>query len=125
LLCVTGYPAVGEHANERHQIPSNSSISFFPVEIEAPTPPPVGVTDDHLRALSQSDYLYSEYDIPKKPNKKRRVEEPRGDLKKVQARIANLLARIQPADYLYCPAKRRCYVTNAARHQSGDPLPRP
>jgi hypothetical protein len=77
----------------------------------------LGVTDDHLRALSRSDELYSEYDIPKKPDKKRRVEEPRGDLKKVQARIANLLARIQPADYLYCPAKRRSYVTNAARHR--------
>jgi len=77
----------------------------------------LGVTDDHLRALTQSDELYIEYDIPKKPNKKRHVEEPRGDLKKVQARIAKLLARIQPADYLYCPAKRRCYVTNAARHR--------
>jgi hypothetical protein len=78
----------------------------------------LGVTNDHLELLSRTEGLYREYDIPKKANKKRHVEEPRGDLKKVQARIASLLGRIRPADYLYCPAKRRCYVTNAARHRN-------
>jgi hypothetical protein len=77
------------------------------------------VTNDHLQRLTHSEELYREYDIAKNRQKKtkRRVEEPRGDLKKVQARIATLLGRIEPADYLYCPAKRRCYVSNAARHR--------
>jgi hypothetical protein len=77
----------------------------------------LGVTNDHLEALSHPGRLYREYDILKPPNKTRHIEEPRGDLKKVQAQVAKLLGRIQPADYLYCPAKRRCYVTNAARHR--------
>jgi hypothetical protein len=38
-------------------------------------------------------------------------------LKVAQARIASLLTRIRPADYLFCPAKKRCYVTNAAQHR--------
>ena len=77
----------------------------------------LGVTHDHLEVLSNSENLYWEYDILKSSKKKRHVEEPRGDLKKVQAQAAKLLGRIKPADYLYCPAKRRCYVTNAARHR--------
>jgi Reverse transcriptase (RNA-dependent DNA polymerase) len=79
----------------------------------------LGVTNDHLQRLTHSEGLYREYEIAKNRQKKtkRRVEEPRGDLKRVQARIATLLGRIEPADYLYCPAKRRCYVTNAARHR--------
>jgi hypothetical protein len=77
----------------------------------------LGVTNEHLHVFLRSVSLYQEYDIPKKLNKKRHVEEPRGDLKKVQARIGKLLGRIQPADYLYCPARRRCYITNAARHR--------
>ena len=70
---------------------------------------------DQLTAAG--DALYCEFDIPKKSGEKRRVENPRRDLKKVQARIARLLGRITPADYLFCPVKLRCYVTNAARHR--------
>ncbi len=69
------------------------------------------------RLTAAGDTLYREFDIPKKTGDKRRVESPRDDLKKVQARIASLLGRITPTDYLFCPVKRRCYVTNAARHR--------
>jgi hypothetical protein len=37
-------------------------------------------------------------------------------LKIVQARLARRLSAIRPPDYLYCPVKGRCYVSNAAQH---------
>ncbi len=78
----------------------------------------VGSARRRLDILSTTaDSLYSEFDIEPKPGKKRHIEEPLPGLKVVQARIASLLARIRPADYLYCPAKRRCYVANAAQHR--------
>lgn len=78
----------------------------------------VGLSRQRLDILcAKADTLYDEYDIEPKPGKKRRIEEPHNELKAAQTRIAALLTRIQPADYLYCPAKRRCYVANAARHR--------
>ena len=78
----------------------------------------IGASRGRLDVLSKAaDALYDEYDIEPKPGKKRRIEEPRAELKAAQARIASLLARIQPADYLFCPAKRRSYVANAAKHR--------
>ena len=50
-----------------------------------------------LRLTAAGDALYREFDIPKKNGEKRRVENPRRDLKTVQARIARLLGRITPA----------------------------
>ncbi|MEZ2221901.1 reverse transcriptase family protein [Rhizobium sp. RCC_161_2] len=60
--------------------------------------------------------LYSEFDVLKKSGGVRGVESPHHRLKTVQARIANLLSRIAPPDYLFCPVKGRCYVKNAAEH---------
>ncbi|MBK6467314.1 MAG: RNA-directed DNA polymerase [Rhodobacter sp.] len=37
-------------------------------------------------------------------------------MKAVQSRIATLLARIQPPDFLFSPVKGRSYVDNAAQH---------
>lgn len=65
-----------------------------------------------------ADAHYDEYEIEQKPGKKRHIEEPRAELKAVQARLARLLSRIRPADYLFCPAKRRCYIANAAQHRN-------
>ena len=69
-----------------------------------------------LRKLCHSDQLYTEFDIPKKNGSRRHVENPTRKLKQIQARIARLLSRIAPPDYLYCPVKGRSYVTNAAQH---------
>lgn len=78
----------------------------------------LGVSDSDLRRLRASDELYTEFDIPKKSGVGvRHVENPCKALKKVQARLAKLLARIAPPDFLFCPVKRRCYVTNAAAHR--------
>src|SRR5690349_3168015 len=70
-----------------------------------------------LRKLRHSDQLYKEFDVPKKSAGVRRVENPSRPLKRVQARIARLLARIEPPGYLYCPVKARSYVSNAAQHR--------
>lgn len=76
------------------------------------------VTDAELRALAAGDALYSEFDIPKKSGGgTRHVENPCKPLKRVQAKLAKLLARIEPPEFLFCPVKRRCYVTNAAAHR--------
>lgn len=72
------------------------------------------------RELSQfkaTDCLYSEYAIPKKSGGVRLIENPRRKLKIVQSRVARLLNRIEPPEYLFCPVKGRSYVTNAARHR--------
>ena len=78
----------------------------------------LGVTGAELRALTTGDALYSEFDIPKKSgNGVRHVENPCKALKRAQARLAKVLARINPPEFLFCPVKRRCYVTNAAAHR--------
>ncbi len=76
----------------------------------------LGITAGELRAVSKGDALYREFDITKKSGGLRHVENPDRPLKLVQASIARRLASIAPPDYLYCPVKGRCYVSNAARH---------
>jgi retron-type reverse transcriptase len=75
------------------------------------------ITIKELMSFRYSDRLYSERDIPKKNGGVRHIENPARKLKIIQARLARLLGRIDPPDYLFCPVKGRCYVTNAARHR--------
>ncbi|HEY1941231.1 MAG TPA: reverse transcriptase family protein [Roseiarcus sp.] len=78
----------------------------------------LGISAGELRQLGKRNpALYSEFSVPKKNGGTRGVENPRRDLKLVQARIARLLCRVVPPDYLFCPVKKRCYVTNAAKHR--------
>lgn len=71
-----------------------------------------------LRSMAkQADGVYKEFDVEKKSGGKRGVENPRRDLKMVQQTITRLLSRIAPPDYLFCPVKGRCYVSNAAEHR--------
>ena len=72
-----------------------------------------------LRSLeSGGDQLYTEFDIPKKSGTgSRHIENPKRCLKLVQARAARILARVTPPDFLFCPVKSRCYVSNAAMHR--------
>jgi hypothetical protein len=70
-----------------------------------------------LHALAAGDALYREFDIPKKNGGTRHVENPARPLKLVQAKLARLLARVEPPEFLFCPVKGRCYVTNAAAHR--------
>lgn len=78
----------------------------------------LGVSLVELRRLSKdADALYKEFDVPKKNGDARRVENPAHDLKRLQTRLARLLGRIIPPDYLFCPVRGRCYVTNARQHR--------
>lgn len=47
----------------------------------------------------------------------RPIDIPDAGLKAIQSRIANLLARITPPDWLFSPVKGRSYVDNAACHK--------
>lgn len=52
----------------------------------------------------------------------RQISAPRADLKAIQSRIASLLQRIAPPDYLFAPVAGRSYVDNAARHLNADSM---
>lgn len=77
----------------------------------------LGVPTSDLRRLRHCEQMYTEFDIPKKAGGSRHVENPARKLKRVQARIARLLSRIEPPDYLYCPVKGRSYISNASQHR--------
>jgi hypothetical protein len=62
---------------------------------------------------------YSDREIITKNGKRRRIQEPRGVLRKIHGRAALLLSRIEAPQFLYCPVKGRSYVTNAKRHAEG------
>jgi hypothetical protein len=79
----------------------------------------LGITDRELRWLTKNaDMLYREKDRPKKNgNGLRHIEDPRRLLKKVQSSLAQLLSRIDPPGFLFCPVKGRDYIANAAQHR--------
>lgn len=69
------------------------------------------------RLANLGDEFYREFEVAKKAGGKRGVEEPGNGLKAIQGRIAAKLCNIEPPDYLFCPVKKRCYVSNAAQHR--------
>lgn len=77
----------------------------------------LNITNGDLRRLSNGESLYSEFEIEKKNGGGfRMVENPARPLKLAQAKLARMLSRITPPEFLFCPVKRRCYVSNAAAH---------
>jgi len=70
-----------------------------------------------LRKIAREDNLYHQFKKQKKDGGHRLISAPRHDLKIIQKRIANLLQRIAPPDYLFAPVSGRSYVDNAAIHQ--------
>ena len=69
-----------------------------------------------LQQVANLDDLYITFRKPKTSGGFRVIDAPRNDLKNVQARIANLLQRISPPEYLFAPVTGRSYVDNAATH---------
>jgi retron-type reverse transcriptase len=49
--------------------------------------------------------------------KSRQIEDPLPNLKKIHARLSDLLSRIIAPQYLMCPVKGRSYISNAAIHR--------
>jgi retron-type reverse transcriptase len=74
------------------------------------------VSVERLNDLATKEGRYIFFTKPKKNGGVRDISAPILPLKKVQARIANLLSRIAPPDYLFAPVAGRSYVDNAARH---------
>lgn len=70
-----------------------------------------------LEELGDTRERYSCWDEAKKSGGFRRIEAPYDNLKRVQKRIAELLQRISPPDFLMAPVKKRSYVHNAAAHK--------
>lgn len=77
----------------------------------------LGLTPKGLERIAVSaQKLYQEWDSTNAKGKIRHIENPAKHLKEIQRRISKILSRISPPDYLYCPVKRRCYISNAAHH---------
>ena len=79
----------------------------------------LGITSAELKDAIGMKHPYSERSIElyRGTTKKiREIQEPRGALRSIHARVAVLLSRIEPPDFLFCPVKRRSYVSNAAHH---------
>lgn len=103
-------------------MPSNSVIPLNQSRLYKLTSPRrladvLGLDEAELRAMAIGPDRYRQFEIDKKGGGKRPVEDPVAPLKRVQGRVAKMLARIEPPDFLFCPVKGRCYVSNAARHR--------
>jgi retron-type reverse transcriptase len=77
------------------------------------------VSKKELRRLSGDVHLYKHFNAEKRDGSLRPVDDPRRELKVVQHRIADLLSRIAPADFLFCPVKKRSSIANAQQHRGG------
>ena len=67
--------------------------------------------------IKDSDDLYRPIVKTKKNGEPRVVYAPRYDLKRIQARISELLMRLEPPDFLMSPVRGRSNIDNAARHR--------
>ena len=89
---------------------------FFRLSSRAKLASLLFISSAKLTALTGERDLYVQFKKYKPSGGFREISAPRCDLKAVQARIADLLRRIAPPDYLFAPVARRSYVDNAAAH---------
>jgi len=76
---------------------------------------------EKIKELSSTEDLYYVFDLPnERTGKIRKISAPRADLKLVQKRIADLLQRVVPPDFLFSPVKGRSYVDNASIHRGAN-----
>lgn len=68
--------------------------------------------------LRSENNLYRTSYKTKKNGSIRTIHAPRGDLKRLQRRISELLMRVIPADYLMSPVRGRSNIDNAAKHRN-------
>ena len=79
------------------------------------------VSSKKLKRLADLEGGYIKFQKPKKNGEMRDISAPIAPLKATQRRIADLLSRIIPPDYLFAPVEGRSYVDNAARHIGARP----
>ena len=90
---------------------------FFRLRSKAKLAALLFISPTKLQALARQERdLYYDFKKPKASGGFREISAPRDDLKTVQKRIADLLQRIVPPDYLFAPVAGRSYVDNAAVH---------
>ena len=89
---------------------------FFRLRSRAKIAKLLHVSRPKLESLARAEGLYHQFEKPKASGGVRIINAPRADLKAVQTRIADLLHRIAPPDYLFAPVSGRSYVDNAAAH---------
>ncbi len=89
---------------------------FFRLRSKAKLAKLLQVSPAKLKKLSHLEAGYIRFQKPKKKGGSRDISAPIPPLKSVQARIADLLGRIAPPDYLFAPVAGRSYVDNAAHH---------
>jgi hypothetical protein len=75
-----------------------------------------------LQSRAGSPDFYKAWDEPKKSGGTRLIEAPRPDLKAVQRRIADLLQRVAPPNFLFSPVKGKSYVDNAFVHRDAQTI---
>lgn len=73
------------------------------------------------RRIGRTD-LYRTWHEPKKSGGYRVIDAPRQDLKEIQRRIADLLQRVLPPEYLFSPVKGKSYVENALVHSNASEI---
>ena len=93
---------------------------FFRLKSRAKLASLLFINKAKLQMLAGEQDLYFQFEKPKPSGGVREISAPRDDLKAVQARIARLLQRIAPPDYLFAPVPGRSYVDNAATHLGAD-----
>ncbi len=89
---------------------------FFRLRTKAKLANLLQVSPSKLKRLVNLENGYIKFQKPKKNGEMRDISAPIPPLKSVQARIADLLHRVAPPDYLFAPVEGRSYVDNAARH---------
>jgi hypothetical protein len=74
-------------------------------------------SSEKFTELKAAPDLYKPLRKKKKDGTFRPVLAPRGDLKRIQRRIGELLLRVKTPDYLMSPVRGRSNIDNAARHR--------
>lgn len=78
-----------------------------------------GLTRATLDAVLAEERPFSQRTIEIVRNGKTKVrviQEPRGNVRQIHVVVRKMLTRIEPPEFLFCPVKRRSYVSNAALH---------
>ncbi|MCH9012951.1 MAG: RNA-directed DNA polymerase [Proteobacteria bacterium] len=101
---------------KRHSYHGEKDSPFFRLRSKAKLASLLFISLEKLKALASADDLYFDFKKPKASGGFREISAPRDDLKAVQSRIAGLLQRIAPPDYLFAPVAGRSYADNAAQH---------
>ena len=102
--------------NNRQKSYEEHDSPFFCLRSQKKLADLLWVSKSKMRALARDENLYFDFPKRKASGDVRIISAPRTDLKEVQKRIADLLQRIAPPDYLFAPVAGRSYVDNAAVH---------